>query len=527
MQREIRDRVQPAERFYDDPDERPERFHRLSGRANEVFCYFFHHAERSDTGQLAITRAERNHRTMSKTSAEAKWFAGVSRRKITPPPGVELAGLGYYLKRTWNSIHDDLNATAVVISDVESRGIAIAALDLLYIESKYVEAIRDGIEKRTGLPREAVCINCSHSHNAPTMSFFDGAGEINDDYAASVVQATVEAVGEAWSKRIGASIRVGNCRLPNMTYNRTRKNGLVDDRVSVLRIDALDGSPLAEVVNFHAHPTVFWQVDSRAVSRDVPGQVVDLIEKDLPGAIGMYVQGSLGDVNFLLEYWTPEHFMEAGKAVFDAAKVAWGESRPIAESGISFVTSEVNLPARRWRREEVNEMYEEGRHRLSTGDTSGWLEGIARHMVGIPERLPERYGGSVERAVEAVSRFAVKWAEDALRDLDSASEIRAAEIQAIRLGDVWFITNPAELFSSIALETRRNWPHDDLFILGNSNGFVSYLPDAEEVDHGSYASLQVPKAIRALPFTGDAGTVLARESVKALADVTPQTERGN
>ena len=457
---------------------------------------------------------------MSRTSEEARWLAGVSRRKITPPPGVELAGLGYYLNRTWNKIHDDLSATAVVIADEAGRSVAVAALDILYIESRYVEAIREGVEKRTGLNREAICINASHSHNAPTMAFFDGAGEINEEYAASVVEATVQAIEEAWSKRVPATIRVGNCPLPNLTYNRTRKNGPVDDRVSVLRIDALDGSPLAAVVNFHAHPTVFWQVDSRAVSRDVPGQVVDLIEKELPGAIGMYVQGSLGDVNFLLEYWTPEHFMEAGKVVFDAAKLAWAESRKIAKPGINFVVSAVKLPARRWTREEVMEMYEEGKYRLATGDTSCWLEGIARHMVGIPERLPERYGGSVEKAVEAVSRFAVKWGEDALRNLDIAPEIRCAEIQAIRLGDVWFITNPAELFSSIALETRNNWPHKDLFILGNSNGFVSYLPDTEEVDRGSYASLQVPKAIRAQPFTRDAGEVLARESLKALAATT-------
>lgn len=457
---------------------------------------------------------------MSGTSEETQWLAGVARRKITPPPGVELAGLGYYLNRTWNSIHDDLNATAVVISDESGRSVAIAAVDLLYMESRYVEAIREGVEARTGLAKKSICINCSHSHNAPTMSFFDGAGEIDDKYAASVVEATIAAIEEAWSKCTRARIRVGSCRLPNMTYNRARENGSVDDRLSVLRIDALDGSPLAVVVNFHAHPTVFWQVDSRAVSRDVPGQVVDLIESEFPGSIGMYLQGSLGDVNFLLEYWTPEHFMEAGKAVFDAAKVAWVKSREVAQSGISFVVSEVELPARRWTREEVMEMHEEGKRRLATGDTSGWLEGIARHMVGIPERLPERYGGSVAKAVEAVSRFAVKWGEEALRNLDSAPEMRSAEIQAIRLGDVWFITNPAELFSSIALATRRDWPHEDLFILGNSNGFVSYLPDAEEVDRGSYASLQVPKAIRTQPFTRNAGEVFIRESLKALGAST-------
>ena len=49
------------------------------------------------------------------------WTAGVARRKITPPPGVELAGLGYYLERKWQRVRDDLNATALVISDETGR----------------------------------------------------------------------------------------------------------------------------------------------------------------------------------------------------------------------------------------------------------------------------------------------------------------------------------------------------------------------------------------------------------------------
>jgi hypothetical protein len=161
-------------------------------------------------------------------------------------------------------------------------------------------------------------------------------------------------------------------------------------------------------------------------------------------------------------------------------------------------------------------MYEDGKHRLSTGDTSGWLEGIASTMVGIPARLPERYGGSIERAVEAVSRFAVRWGEEVLPTLDRLSETRPAEFQAMRIGDVWIVANPSEFFSSLALEIRCRWPHDDLFILGYSNGQLSYLPDAYEVDRKSYASLHVPKAVRACPFTRDAGMVAVEESLTTL-----------
>lgn len=452
--------------------------------------------------------------------SETKWLAGIARRCISPPPGVELAGLGYFLERTWDRIHDDLNATAFVLSEEQGRSVAFVALDLLYIDAGYVQIIRQEASCKTGLLPEAICVNSSHSHNAPTMAFFDGAGEIDRNYADCVVHLAVEAIVEAWQRRVPAVLRVGSKDLPNVTYNRTREHGAVDAIVSVLRADTPGGDPLGVMVNFHAHPTVYWQVDSRAVSRDAPGQIVDLIEKDLPGAMAMYVQGSCGDVNFRLDYWTPEHFKEAGMAVFEAAKEAWSASRRLTAPGIAWTVRQAGLPARRWTHQEVLELYEEGKHRLMTGDTTGWLSGIASKMVGIPERLPERYSGSVEKAVQAVSWFAVRWGDVTLVNLDIMPETRWAEIQAIRISDAWFVTNPAEFFSSLALELRQNWPHQDLFILGYSNGSISYLPDAEEVDRGSYASLHVPKAVRALPFTREAGYVAVRESLAALGNIT-------
>jgi hypothetical protein len=444
------------------------------------------------------------------------WLVGMGRRKITPFPGVELAGLGYYLKRTWDCVHDDLNATAMVISDEHDHSAALLALDLLYMDGEFVNVIRKEAATRTGLGPQSICVNCSHSHNVPTLAFFDGAGEINPEYARQVVGAAAEALEAAWSARVPARLRVGAKLLPGITYNRTREGGAVDDRLSVLRADSVEGKPLGIAVNFHAHPTVFWQVEPRSVSRDCVGQMVDDLEKAMPGAIALYLQGSCGDVNYNLDYWTKEHYAEVGLRLSEAAQAASSASREIPASGIQVITREGFLPVRRWTRQEVLSMYEEGKHRLETGDRTGWLEGIASKMVGLPARLPERYGGSVARAIEAVSRFAVRWGEDTLPKLDSLPETRAAEFQAMRIGDVWLVTNASEFFSSLALEIRRRWPHEDLFILGYSNGSLSYLPDAYEVDRGSYASLHVPKAVRAFPFTRDAGMVAVEHSLAAL-----------
>jgi len=79
-------------------------------------------------------------------------------------------------------------------------------------------------------------------------------------------------------------------------------------------------------------------------------------------------------------------------------------------------------------------------------------------IVTYPERLPLRYGGSVEKTVLAVSRFAVEWTDYILPTLNTCPEYIDVEVQAIRIGDVLFAIHPAELFSTLGLAIRTNAP---------------------------------------------------------------------
>jgi hypothetical protein len=174
------------------------------------------------------------------------------------------------------------------------------------------------------------------------------------------------------------------------------------------------------------------------------------------------------------------------------------------------------LPTRRWERQEVLRDREEGLHRLRTGDTTGWMDGIARACVNQPDRLPLRYGGSVEKAVAAIARFAVEWTDDMLPKFESMAESLDVEVQAMRIGDVSFAANPAELFTTQGLELRRLWPEKDLFVLGYSNGSIGYLPDAHEIERRGYAAIQSPKFTGQFPFTPASGPAMVQGLLKAL-----------
>jgi hypothetical protein len=293
----------------------------------------------------------------------------------------------------------------------------------------------------------------------------------------------------------------------------------MDTRVNVLRADTLDGKPLAVAVNFHSHCTAHMEVDLRAVSRDWPGEVVGQIEAALPGVTTLYLQGTAGDVNFRREFNGTERRFEPARAVTRTSLDAIAKARPIEATGVGAVARRIILPTRRWTREEIMREREEGLHRLKTGDTSGWLDGVARVCVNQPERLPLRYGGDVAKAVAAVARFAVEWTDAILSDLESREETLLTEIQAFRIGDVFFCANEAELFTSLGLEVRRQWPHADLFMLGYANGSIGYLPDAYDVARGSYAALQSPKFTGQFPFTTESGGAMVNGLLTTLESV--------
>jgi hypothetical protein len=447
----------------------------------------------------------------------APFQVGIARRIITPPPSVELAGLGYYLNRTGERVRDDLTATALVIGD-ERSSIAILAIDLMYNDAAFTGKIRSQVAAQTGLQPQSICVNCSHSHNAPTAGLIIGAGERDRSYLDGAAEAAASAAVEAWNKRQPARLFVGKSELSGMTFNRTREHGAVDTRVSVLRADTADGRPLAIAINFHSHCTAHMEVDLHAISRDWPGEVVDQLEGALPGVMALYLQGTCADVNFRREFNGTERRFEPGRAITRTALDALRSVRPIESSGIGALSCRLSLPTRRWTREEVMRDREEGLYRLKTGDTTGWLDGVAKVCVNLPERLPLRYGGSVESAVAAVSRFAVEWTDRILPILDSRPETLEAEVQGLRIGDVNIVANPSELFTTIGLKVREEWSHDDLFMLSYSNGSIGYLPDAHEIERQSYAAIQSPKFTAQFPFVKESADQMARAMLALCTD---------
>jgi neutral ceramidase len=443
-------------------------------------------------------------------------FAGVARTSLTPFSGVELTGWGYYIERRWQTVADDLRATALVVDDGE-RQVALITLDLMVIDATFTERTRQRIATATGLSPDAILLTCSHSHNAPAAGGLLGVGECDpfyEDWASR--QATTAAI-LAWQNRQPARLSSARGELSGHSFNRTRPNGVVDTTVTTLKVETDEGRPLAFVVNFGAHPTLTTDWRPFAVSRDLPGEVCDLIERAIPGTTAMYVQGACGDVNFLREYISPERHHEPARLLAAVALESQAEVEPNRSSHVGHSRETVLLPTRRWTRDEIAHDRDEAERRLASHDVAQWRETIGRSMTNRPDDMVKRHGGDEWKAVRAMCRFNLEWTGRMLVDVETRSETLATEVQAIKLGDLTIVANSSEFFSPFALDARHRAGVSELMIACYANGRIGYLPDAHDIDARSYAGFQSPKYCNQFPFTAASGPAMCDAMVRAIS----------
>lgn len=443
--------------------------------------------------------------------------AGVARTCLTPFAGVELTGWGYYIERRWQTVADDLRATALVVDD-GSRQTVLVTLDLMVIDATFTERTRQRIATATGINPEAILLTCSHSHNAPAAGGLLGVGECDPFYEDWASRQAATAAILAWQNRQPARLSSARGELSGHSFNRTRPNGVVDTTVTTLKVETIEGRPLAFVVNFGAHPTLTTDWRPFAVSRDLPGEVCDLIERAIPGTTAMYVQGACGDVNFLREYISPERHHEPARLLAAVALESQAEVEPMRSPHVGCSRETVLLPTRRWTREEIDRDRDEAERRLASNDVTHWRETIGRSMTNRPDDMVKRHGGDESKAVRAMCRFNLEWTGRMLVDAETRPETLATEVQALKLGDLTIVANSCEFFSPFALDIRHRAGVSELMIACYANGRIGYLPDAHDIDARSYAGFQSPKYCNQFPFTADSGPTMCDAMIRAVGE---------
>jgi hypothetical protein len=227
------------------------------------------------------------------SAAAEELKASAAKVDITPPTGYPMWGYGARHDAGSLGVLDPLQARALVFA-VGDEKIALVSLDLGRAPTRQsMQAIRAKVKAAAGI--EHLFLVGSHTHHGPVIEL-DNWPNSKNSYVRDLEQKLTSVITDADKNLRLARLGIASKEVP---FNRNRHSKLMDKPVDreflVLRVEDLEGKPIAHAVNFAAHPTMREARDLR-FSADYPGALAAVVEKET-GAPCLFLQGAAGDLS--------------------------------------------------------------------------------------------------------------------------------------------------------------------------------------------------------------------------------------
>jgi hypothetical protein len=249
-------------------------------------------------------------------AAEETWKAGVAKVKITPEQPMWMAGYAARDKPAEGKM-TELWAKALAIEDPAGQRAVLVTLDLVGIERQLSASLCEKLQKKYGLARSQIALNCSHTHSGPVVarnlrpmheySLPKPQQDLIHQYADQLEASVIEVVGQALGKLAPAKIEWGNGRTDFAVNRRENKEadvpklrdagqlkGPSDHDLPVLAVKDASGKLIAVACGYACHATVLSGYDW---SGDYPGFYQIAMEEAHPGAVAMFWAGCGADQN--------------------------------------------------------------------------------------------------------------------------------------------------------------------------------------------------------------------------------------
>jgi len=468
--------------------------------------------------------------------------AGAARVDITPELPVDVLG---YVRRDKapRRISDPLLATCVYVNDGDAVAVIIAA-DLGTLAPGCAETVRAAVAAAVDCRPEQILLNSSHSHAAPwpgaqlklggetdrwtelELAYWDAVPRHFARVASQARQAATEArfagaVGHAPGLAVNRRERTPDGR----TILGWNPDGFVDDSVPSIRIDALDGRPIATLVGFGCHPVVVGP-DVAAVGSDFVGPLRRQVEA-IRGGVTVFLQGAAGNVlplECFFDTTGPEVVMgeclglEAAHAVADAEpramdieRLEFGSVTPISlyRRGVdddqpyqTLATTRrvVSLPLLDAlsvddMRSELAEREADLQRRRDSGEGRVTTNPVGYHIAWLRLMLDQADEGPLPASVEG-------------------------EVWAARFGDCAIVGTPGEVFGEIGAAVREASPAGTTIFAGYCGGVLGYISTPEEYPHGGYEPAVSHRGYgHPAPFSPDVAGIIRDTSLELLAEL--------
>lgn len=474
-------------------------------------------------------------------------LVGVGRTVITPPLDIPNGWWRTQEHVRAQALDMDLYATALVFAQGDER-VALIDLDLCILFDDQDAAIRLACQRLTGLPPERVWPICTHNHAAPqTQPFYAGEG---DDRVAAYLEALPMLVANAVLRACGdlRPVRVvGGRGHSDVGVNRDwsspdgtilcgpNPDGFVDREVGVLRIDALDGRPIACVLNYGCHPITLGPGNVH-VTPDYPGHARRAVER-ATGATCVFLQGAGGNVGPRWMFQSdPTVARRLGTSLgCEAARVHQdAEEQAFTASYVGPVASGAPLAA--WRHDRRDATVDVGLRIASTTlalrvrsplpppyhdtevDLARWQATLDAHVAsGASE-------AEIHHALHFLTFAKMRHGRATRLAAQGTYEI---EMHALRVGDVAMLVTWGEMYAEIGRAVKDRSPFAcTLFVgyLGGEGGLYVTTPEAFEAPQ-PFENLHCPFEPDAAERVVEAGLILLRALRASPAPPPPDPHR--
>ena len=365
-----------------------------------------------------------------------------------------------------NGAEAPLRATAIVLACGDEK-LAICSCDVLFVQRDFVDPALVKVHAATGIPPERVLVHATHTHSAPSATRvhgYDRDPRFVEGLAGAIADAIIAADADLaahpdcrFRYRLGEESSVGqNSRLLlgdgtifwiGNREDAVRPTGPFDPELPVMAFETSDGKPVATLFNHSTH--CIGAIEGGKRSPAFYGLAAQALEREA-GGHHVFLQGASGSTHNLTV--APEEMVVRIKESVTRARAA-AAPRPVH-----------HLAA-------IKEPFD---FRIRTFDESAEEEAVTGYC--------RKRVGSQESADAIALVFRTQRSEIA----PHRGEVRTTSIQTLVVGDVAIVAVPAEFFTVLGQEIKRQSPFRHTFVAELSNDWVGYVPDRKGHQLGGY-----------------------------------------
>ena len=399
-------------------------------------------------------------------STEPLLKAGIAKVDITPAENLFMGGYDESCRIGQSQgASGKIYIRSLVFDDSKNRLVFIEA-DIVGLPQDQYMSLKTLVSKETDIPVENILLGCVHKHAAPSMDKRNSKSEWYRQFNTNVVKSVKKAIADLEPVKVGGGTGIsyvgmnrrkrmedtvsyltfdennssqsyGKYKTTNPVWIREMEGvcrlganpeGLIDEKVGLMRIDKLSGEPKAVFVNYACHGTSLGGRNN-TVSPEWNGYMLEYIEKVLPGVMGIFAPGAAGDIN--------PRFVGGLDGYEDSLENTTNLGYAIGKEVISV---------------------------FSNIKTSNLLNPEIK-LVTKSITCPLKYG-------EVVKNFK-----------NTTIEV---PVTVIKIEDFIWVTFPGELFHEIGQKIKENSLARYPFLVGYCNGSLGYLPTQKAYSEGGY-----------------------------------------